>query len=83
MSAVLQQQTLVGVNFWVRPTLRLYDVQDLMAKTRAVAHKPSRHTLIAMIESGELEGKLTRFGWLVFEDSLLKWLRELNETAAA
>lgn len=81
MSAVLQQQTLVGLTFRVRPTLRLYDVQEYMAKTRAVGGKPSRHTLIAMVESGELEGKLTRFGWVVFEDSLLKWLGELNQPA--
>lgn len=83
MSAVAQP-TFNGLNFGfvVRPTLRLYDVLIIMERTRVLGAKPSRHTLIAMIESGEIEGKLTRVGWVVFEDSLAKWFKQFSEVAA-
>jgi len=85
MSAVLQQRTLAGVSFdfQIRPALRLCDVEDIFITTRALGACPKRHTLIAMIESGELEGKLTRVGWIIFEDSLKQWLRQLMEPIAA
>lgn len=85
MSAAIPQQTLAGVNFGfvIRPTLRLYDVLEIMEQTQVLGNKPSRHTLIAMIESGELDGRLTRVGWVVFIDSLESWLRQFAKPIAA
>lgn len=86
MSAAIQQQTLAGVNFGfvIRPTLRLYEVEEIMEMTQVLGkQKLSRHTLIAMIESGELDGRLTRVGWVVFVDSLKRWMEQFSEQIAA
>ena len=86
MSAVMQQQTFAGVtfDFVIRPTLRLYDVERIIEQAQVLGKgKPSRHTLIAMIESGELDGRLVRGGYVVFVDSLEKWLKQFAQPIAA
>ncbi len=66
----------------VRPKMRLSEIERILKDNRAIVPVPSRQTLIRMCESGVLEtptGKPGRSGWLVYEDSFLKWLKSLDE----
>ena len=63
-----------------RPTLRLTEILRLIKKHRIIIPVPSKPTLIALCENGTFEtvgGQATRFGWLVYEDSFLKWVKSL------
>jgi hypothetical protein len=70
------------LDFTPRPKLRLAEVERYIRKHRAIVPVPSRRQLIALCESGKLEG--VRQGenkmWLVFEDSFLRWLQEMDES---
>ncbi len=66
-----------------RPKLRLGEIERLIKKHRIITPPLSRQTLIKMCEDGTFEtsgAKATMFGWLVFEDSFLRWVKELDQT---
>jgi hypothetical protein len=44
---------------------------------------PSRRVMIQMCEDGTWEGKKTRFGYFVFEDSFNTWLSDFQQRKAA
>ena len=67
----------IDFGFKIRPMLRLIAVERRIRQAGLTV--PSRPKLIQMVKDGIFEGKKTRFGFLVFEDSFLKWL----ERAAA
>jgi len=65
-----------------RPTLRLTEITRLIKKHRIIVPVPSKPSLISLCENGTFEtvgGRPTRFGWLVFEDSFLKWVKSLSK----
>ncbi|MFL6469142.1 MAG: hypothetical protein ACJ72Z_14385 [Pyrinomonadaceae bacterium] len=65
----------------IRPKLRLSEVERLIKTLRIIIPPPTRHTLIKMCEDGTFEtlgNKPTNVGWLVFEDSFLKWAEKMN-----
>jgi hypothetical protein len=74
------------LDFTPRPKLRLSEIERYIAKHRAITPVPSRRQLISLCEAGEIEGILHGAGkkkmWLVFEDSFLAWLKELDQEAA-
>ena len=68
-------------NYDGRVKLRLSEIDDLMKKHRIIVPPLSRRTLTKMCEEGILETagkKPTSFGWLVYEDSFWKWVKELS-----
>ena len=68
----------------IRPKLRLGEVERLIKAHRIIVPPPTRHTLIKMCEEGIFEtlGNVpTNVGWLVFEDSFLKWAEKMNGEA--
>ena len=72
------QQTL---HMKIRPKLRLGEIERLIKKHRIIVPPLSRQTLIRMCEEGIFEtagNAAGRSGWLVFEDSFLKWVEELD-----
>lgn len=80
MSTVLTQRRFTNYDFGfqIRPTLRLSRVREILEGSRVMDPLPSKRNLIDLLEEGVIEGKLTRYGWLVFEDSFLRWLRDIN-----
>jgi hypothetical protein len=80
MSTVLQPTLFpkYELTFKIRPALRLSRVHEILKTHRVMDPLPSRRNLIDLLEEGVIEGTLSRYGWLVYEDSFLKWLRELN-----
>ena len=71
-------------NIKIRPKLRLSEVERLIKTLRIIIPAPTRHTLIKMCEDGTFEtlgNKPTNVGWLVFEDSFLKWAEKMNGEA--
>lgn len=79
-------------NFKPRAKLKLSEVERMIRKERIIVPCPSRQTLIGMCEDGTFEsvGKNddgspipTRFGWLVFEESFLKWAHAMDNFAVA
>lgn len=69
--------------FEVRPVLRLIEIETILKQSRVIAPVPSRHTLIAMIEDGTLEGRKLSCGWVVYEDTFKAWVRSLQPEAYA
>lgn len=65
--------------FKVRPTLRLSRVEEILRATRIIEPVPSRRTLINLIQEGIIEGKQTRFGYVVYEDSFKDWIHNYHE----
>ncbi len=74
-------------DFDIRPKLKLSEIERLIRDKRFIVPCPSRATLIAMCEDGTFDSagkdengspKPTKVGWLVFEDSFLKWAREID-----
>lgn len=68
-------------NIKIRPKLRLSEVQRLIEELRIIIPAPTRHTLIKMCEDGTFEtlgNRPTNVGWLVFEDSFLRWAERMN-----
>jgi hypothetical protein len=62
-----------------RPLLRLSAVEQIIRANRLIVPPPSRPKLIALIEEGRIEGKRTDYGWVMFEDSFLKWVNDLQK----
>jgi hypothetical protein len=66
----------------VRPVLRLSEIERLIKEHRILIPAPSRPTLIQFIEEGIFQAttseKPTRMGWLVYEDSFLRWVDSLR-----
>ncbi|MBA2380236.1 MAG: hypothetical protein H0V76_11750 [Blastocatellia bacterium] len=72
------------LDFTPRVKLRLGEIERIIKAQRIIVPPPSRQTLVKMCEEGIFEtvgSGPTALGWLVFEDSFLKWVRELDETA--
>ena len=64
-----------------RPILRLSEIERLIRKHRIIVPPPSRRSLMRLCEDGEFEtvgDKPKTIGWLVYEDSFLKWVKSLN-----
>ena len=64
-----------------RAKLRLSEIEKLIRKHRIIIPPLSRPTLISMCEDGTFETAgtaPTSLGWLVYEDSFLKWVRSLD-----
>lgn len=68
-----------------RTKLRLAEVQRLIKAHRIIIPPLSRRTLTNMCEQGVFEtvgNSPTKMGWLVYEESFWKWVRELDRGAA-
>jgi hypothetical protein len=81
MSTPLQHQrrfTNYDLGFGVRPKLRLCRVQEILLQKRVLDPPPSRRNLINLLEEGVIDGKLTSYGWVVYEDSFLRWLKAFD-----
>ena len=65
--------------FQVRPTLRLSRVEEILRATHIIEPLPSRRTLVNLILDGTIQGKQTRFGYVVYEDSFKQWLHDYHE----
>jgi hypothetical protein len=64
-----------------RTKLRLAEIERLIKKHRIIVPPLSRSTLAHMCEDGTFETAGTRpttIGWLVFEDSFWKWVKDLD-----
>jgi len=64
-----------------RTMLRLSEIERLMKEKRIIVPPPARRTLTQMCEEGVFEtpgNKPTSLGWLVYEDSFWRWVRELD-----
>lgn len=70
-------------DFEARTMLRLSAIERIIRSNRLIVPAPSRPKLIGLIEEGRLKGKRTEYGWLVFEDSFLQWIREMQEDSIA
>ncbi len=60
-----------------RTALRLSEIDRLIRTHRIIVPAPSRPKLIDLCTSGVFEtvgNAPTTFGWLVYEDSFLKWV---------
>lgn len=69
------------LGFQPRPKLKLSEIERLIKEHRIIVPCPSRQTLIEMCEDGTFEtvgGQATTGGWLVYEDSFLKWAKRLD-----
>lgn len=69
------------LKFEPRVKMRLSEIERLIRKHRIIVPPPSRQTLIKLCEDGTLEtagAGPTKIGWLVFEDSFLGWLKEMD-----
>ena len=61
--------------------IRLSEVERIIRKHRLIVPPLSRATLRRMCEDGTFEtagDAPTNIGWLVYEDSFLKWVRSLD-----
>jgi hypothetical protein len=68
----------------LRPKIRLSEIEKLIRVHRIITPPLSRTTLHRMCEDGTFEtaGEApTKLGWLVYEDSFLKWVRSLDAPA--
>ena len=64
-----------------RTKMRLGEIERLIRKHRIIVPPLSRTTLHKMCEDGTLETAgdgPTKLGWLVYEDSFLKWVESLD-----
>jgi len=60
----------------IRPTVRLCEIERRLKKNKVVIPPPTRSTLVNMCEDGTFEtagNNPTSMGWLVYEDSYVKW----------
>lgn len=70
------------LEFSPRPALSLTEISRLIRQHRIITPVPSRPTLISLCENGTFEtvgNGPTRFGWLVYEDSFLEWVKSLSK----
>ena len=66
-----------------RTKLRLGEIERLIRRNRIIVPPPTLKTLIAMCEDGTFEtvgNGPTKLGWLVYEDSFLKWISSLDDS---
>jgi hypothetical protein len=73
MKQVLEQK--------IRPKIRLAEIDRLIRRHRIIIPPLSRATLLKMCEDGTFEtagGEPTNLGWLVYEDSFVKWVDGLD-----
>ena len=66
-----------------RTKLRLSEIERLIKKHRIIIPTPSRRKLIELCEDGTFEHvprKVAREAYLVYEDTFLRWVRELDAT---
>jgi len=64
-----------------RPKLRIAEIDRLIRKHRIIVPPLSRRVLREMCENGTFEtvgNAPTSIGWLVFEDSFLRWVKSLE-----
>lgn len=64
-----------------RTVLRLSEIDRLIRTHRIIVPAPSRPKLISLCLTGTFEtvgGEATTFGWLVYEDSFLRWVEGLR-----
>jgi hypothetical protein len=64
-----------------RSKMRLAEIERLIRKHRIITPPLSRQTLVTMCEDGTFEtagSAPTKLGWLVYEDSFLKWVKSLD-----
>lgn len=65
--------------------MRLSEIDRLIKKHRIIVPPPSRQTLIRLCEDGTFEtaSRGTKaIGWLVFEDSFMRWVKSLDESGS-
>jgi hypothetical protein len=65
----------------VRPKIRLAEVDRLIRRHRIIIPPLSRATLLKMCEDGTFETAgtgPTNLGWLVYEDSFVRWVDSLD-----
>lgn len=70
------------LGFEPRVKMRLSEIERVIKKHRIIVPPPSRQTLIKLCEEGVFETVGTGptiMGWLVFEDSFLRWVRNLDQ----
>jgi hypothetical protein len=75
------QRSLDSSHLVSRPKLRIAEIDRLIRKHRIIVPPLSRRTLREMCEDGTFEtvGNCpTKLGWLVFEDSFLRWVKSLD-----
>ena len=63
------------------PATVLAEIERLIRKHRIITPPLSRQTLVTMCEDGTFEtagSAPTKLGWLVYEDSFLKWVKSLD-----
>jgi hypothetical protein len=66
----------------VRPKIRLAEVERLIRRHRIIIPPLSRKTLQKMCEDGTFETAGSgpgHVGWLVYEDSFMKWIEDLDK----
>jgi hypothetical protein len=68
--------------FPVRRKLRLSEIEEILRNAKVIQPIPTRRYFTNKLEDGTLEGVLTEFGWLVYEDSFKAWVRSLEQRAA-
>lgn len=64
-----------------RPKLRIAEVERLIRVKRIIIPPLSRRTLIGLCEDGTLQHaprRKARATYLIYEDSFLKWVREMD-----
>lgn len=67
--------------FDIRRSLRLARVEEILRQTGVIDPVPSRANLIELVEEGQLEGKKTDYGYIVYEDSFKQWVRGFQVAA--
>ena len=68
----------------IRTKIRLSEIERLIRKHRIIVPPLSRQAIIRMCEDGTLETAgtaPTSVGWLVYEDSFLRWVESLDSDA--
>jgi len=71
------------LNTELRPVMRLSEVEKLIKRHRIITPPPSRKTLQRMCEDGTFDAvgnATTSLGWLIYEDSFLRWVDTLDDT---
>lgn len=64
--------------FDVRPVMRLCEIELILKESRVLTPVPSRPSLIALIETGELVGLKRGRAWMVYEDSFKAWVKSFQ-----
>jgi hypothetical protein len=85
MSAAQRTFPRIRFGFNIRPALRLCEVERILCDENILSPVPSRATLIKWIEEGQLlQGKQMQSGhWIVYQDSLINFVRNLQSEIAA